>query len=186
MGPATHLTSILQWRSYPAVNHGENKLGNKDLEFPKFADLPALTDQPFLLALTADTENPLAGHGWETVVGWKETRRPEDYQRFIRESRAEFSIAKHGYVSSRSGWFSDRSVCYLASGRPVVVQDTGLAEWLPVGSGVLTFADPSQALRAVEELNRDYDSHRRAARAVAAQYFDATSVLDSLVDRVTS
>ena len=185
-GRATHLTSILQWRSYAAVDHGQRKLGNKDLEFPRFADLPTRTDQPFLLALTADTEEPLSRFGWETVVGWKETLTPKDYQRFIQDSRAEFSVAKHGYVSSRSGWFSDRSVCYLASGRPVLVQDTGLSDCLPVGSGILTFEDTASALRAIDELNRDYESHRSAARAIAEEHFDATAVLDSLLARATS
>jgi hypothetical protein len=185
-GEATHLTSILQWRSYPAVTHKQRKLGNKDLEFPRFLDLPAETAQPFLLALTADSKEPLSRFGWDTVVGWKETLKPQDYERFIRGSRAEFSVAKHGYVSSRSGWFSDRSVCYLASGRPVVVQDTGLSDWLPIGSGVLTFADKSSALRAIDDLNGDYEGHRRAARAIAEKHFDARVVLGSLLERATS
>ncbi len=90
-------------------------------------------------------------------------------------------MAKHGYVVTRGGWFSDRSVCYLASGRPVLVQDTGLADWLPVGEGVLIFSDLAQAAENINLINSDYELHRRAARRIAEECFDSDRVLSDLL-----
>ena len=94
---------------------------------------------------------------------------PSDYQAYIRRSRAEFMVAKNLYVDTRGGWFSDRSICYLASGKPVLAQDTGLKQLHPVGEGLLTFSTPEQAVAAVEEINGHYARHARAARAIAEE-----------------
>ncbi|NEO59395.1 MAG: glycosyltransferase family 1 protein, partial [Moorea sp. SIO4G2] len=113
-------TSVMQWKSYKAQVYRGIHYGNKDKEFPKFITLPQHTNQPICLALTAASnqiEQKLIGLGWKTVLGWKTSYTPSLYQRFIQTSRAEFGVAKQGYVASRGGWFSDRSVCYLASGR---------------------------------------------------------------------
>src|SRR6185369_3843474 len=118
----------------------------------------------------------LTRHGWEVIAGEVISRTPTSYQEFIQQSRGEFSVPKHGYVATHGGWFSDRSVCYLASGRPVLVQDTGL-DWLLTGRGLLTFQTLNQALRGVENINRDYPAHQRAARALAQEYFAAERVL---------
>jgi hypothetical protein len=185
-GPATHFTSVMQWRGFRDVTHQGVLYGQKDREFPRFADLPRHTDQPFRLALTGAPPGDLARHGWEVVPGWVPSRTPWSYRDFIRESRAEFGVAKHGYVRMRSGWFSDRSVCYLASGRPVLVQDTGLDDWLPTGAGVVTFGDVPGALRAVEAINADYAGHRRAARRLAEEFFAAERVLPPLLDAATA
>jgi hypothetical protein len=185
-GPATHFTSVMQWRGFRDVTHQGVLYGQKDREFPHFADLPRHTAQPFRLALTGAPPGDLARHGWEVVPGWVPSRTPWSYRDFIRESRAEFGVAKHGYVRMRSGWFSDRSVCYLASGRPVLVQDTGLDDWLPTGAGVVTFRDVPGALRGVEAINADYAGHRRAARRLAEEFFAAERVLPPLLDAATA
>jgi hypothetical protein len=104
------------------------------------------------------------------------------YREFIQRSRSEFAIAKHGYVATKGGWFSDRSICYLASGRPVLVQETGLGDWLPIGEGLLTFRDVTEALRGIEAINADYEQHRRAARLLAEEYFATERVLPSLIE----
>src|SRR6185436_16942276 len=98
------------------------------------------------------------------------------YQEFIADSYADLGIAKHAYVASRSGWFSDRSTCYMASGRPVLHQDTGLADCLPVGEGVLLFNDVDEAVEALREVQSDYARHSRGARALAEEHFEASKV----------
>ena len=105
------------------------------------------------------------------------------YQTYIRRSRGELSAAKHAYVKTRSGWFSDRSVCYLAAGKPVVVQDTGFGEWLPRGDGVLAFSTVNEAADRLERVNADYDVHSRAARETAKTVFAHDVVLPRLLDR---
>ncbi|HSH81683.1 MAG TPA: hypothetical protein VLA19_24415 [Herpetosiphonaceae bacterium] len=179
---ATYFTSVMQWRSYPEVVYKGISYGNKDKEFPKFMDLPTRTAQPFQIALTGAPPEYLSKHGWEVVPGWMASRTPWSYRTFIQESRAEFGVAKHGYVLTRSGWFSDRTICYLASGRPALVQDTGLHNWLPTGKGLLTFSDVHEAVRGIDAINADYAGHQRAARALAEQYFAAERVLPPLLE----
>ena len=97
------------------------------------------------------------------------------------QSKAEFSVAKHGYVVSRSGWFSERSAAYLACGRPVVVQNTGFTEWLPPGEGVIAFSSPNEALAGIDEINAHYESHCERARQIAEAYFGSDDVLNRLL-----
>jgi hypothetical protein len=181
-GSATHFTSVMQWRGFREVVYDGVTYGQKDREFPKFAALPRLTTQPFRLALTGVAPEDLSGYGWEVVPGWIPSRTPWSYRTFIQESRAEFGVAKHGYVSMRGGWFSDRSVCYLASSKPVLVEDTGLADWLPVGAGVVTFRDLDEALDGVATINADYARHSDAARKLAEEVFSTARVLPPLLD----
>ena len=121
--------------------------------------------------------------GWLLRDPLEVTRDPWTYQEYVRGSKAEFGVAKHGYVASRCGWFSERSACYLAGGRPVLVQDTGFTEWLSAAGGVVAFRTPEEAAAGVEEIGRRYEFHAREARAVAAEYFDAAKVLPLLVER---
>jgi hypothetical protein len=114
------------------------------------------------------------------------TRDPWTYQQYLRGSKAEFSVAKHGYVAARSGWFSERTAAYLASGRPALVQDTGFSAWLPTGAGLLAFSSPDEAAAGVEEIGRRYAFHCRAAREVAEQCFDSGVVLGELLDGILS
>jgi hypothetical protein len=183
---ATYFTSVMQWKSYRDVVYRGSHYGNKEQEFPRFLDLPLQTTQPLLLALTGAPPDQFEQHGWAVVEGWSTSLTPESYQTFIQQSRAEFGVAKHGYVVSRGGWFSDRSVCYLASGRPVLVQDTGLADWLPVGKGVVTFTTLDEAVQGIEQINADYAGHRTAARRVAEEFFAVERVLPPLLDRAVS
>ncbi len=180
---ATHFTSVMQWRSYSEVVYEGVSYGNKDREFPKFIDLPRLTAQPLQIALTGADPLILSDHGWDVVAGWIQSQTPSSYRTYIQQSRAEFGVAKHGYVAMQGGWFGDRSVCYLASGRPVLVQDTGLRNWLPTGKGILTFSDAPEALRGIESINADYEGHRGAARLLAEEFFAAPRVLTDLLER---
>lgn len=179
---ASYFTSIVRWQGYTDVQFGGSSFGQRDREFPKFLNLPRLTAQKFRLATMGIKPDELTRHGWESVPGEVISRTPDSYREFIQESRAEFAVPKHGYVEMRGGWFSDRSVCYLASGRPVAVEDTGLNDWLPVGEGLLTFHDMESAQNAVKKINSDYQRHRQAARALAEKHFAASRVLPALLE----
>jgi hypothetical protein len=108
-----------------------------------------------------------------------------DYRDFIQRSRAEFGVAKHTYVASHSGWFSDRTECYLASGRPALVQDTGWTAHLPSSAGLLSFSTPEEALAGIEAINSDYARHAQAAGEIAREHFDAARVLPALLEKAT-
>jgi hypothetical protein len=126
----------------------------------------------------------LQAHGWQLLDPARTVRTPTQYREFVRGSKAEFGIAKQGYVTARCGWFSDRSVCYLASGRPVLAQETRFSQYLPTGDGLFAFATRDDVLKHIEALKRDYAHHARAARALAKDYFDSGQVLARLLECV--
>ena len=128
----------------------------------------------------------LHGKGWLLRGSRESTVDVPTYLRYIRQSKAEFSVAKHAYVVTGSGWFSERSVTYLTSGRPVLVQDTGFSRWLPTGAGVIAFASPEEALGGIESINGRYALHCEAAPAVAEAYFDSRKVLPPLIEGAMS
>ena len=111
------------------------------------------------------------------------SRTAGSYRRYIQESRGEFTVAKDQNIRLRSGWFSDRSACYLAAGRPVINQDTGFSCALPVGKGLFAFQTMSDVLEAIDAVEGDYESHSRAAREIAAEYLSAEKVVGSLMQR---
>jgi hypothetical protein len=179
--PGDRFTTVMTWQMESFADQG----GNKDRTFLEYLDLPSRTPQPFLLAVNGPHEL-LRGHGWDTVDGMQVTRTPSDYRNFIHGSKAEFAVAKHTYVTTQSGWFSDRTACYLASGRPALVQDTGWSAHLPAGDGLLSFSSPAEALDGIDRINRDYAHHARRAREIAAEHFDAARVLPRLLGTLTS
>jgi hypothetical protein len=177
------LSTILKWQTYPPVMFEGEAYGSKSEAFLHFADLPRRTGARFLLAMTGKAPlEDLAAHGWHCVDGRKISVSVPAYQAFIASSRAEWSIAKDGYVRSRSGWFGDRSASYLATGRPVLLQSTGYERWLPAGAGVLSFSTLEDAAAAVETLAADYGGHCRAARALAVEHFHSDKVLTALLE----
>ena len=183
--PAGKFTTVMQWDSYPARTYWGRHYGMKADSFGPYLDLPARAGAVFELALGSASapRDLLRAKGWTLRDPLAVTRDPWTYQAYLAGSKAEFSVAKHGYVAGRCGWFSERSACYLASGRPVLVQDTGFTAWLPAGGGVLAFRSPEEAAAGVGEIDRRYEFHCRAARAVAEEYFDARKVLTSLLER---
>jgi hypothetical protein len=171
-------TTVMTWKieSFTDVD------GNKDKEFVKFIDLPSRTPHRFRLAVNGP-QTLLRQYGWETVDAMGVSRSLWDYRSFIQGSRGEFGVAKHAYVANRSGWFSDRTECYLAAGRPVIVQDTGWSAHLPAGVGLLPFSTPEEALAALDQVSADWATHARAAAAIAQEHFDSSRVLPPLLDR---
>jgi len=178
-------TTVMQWDSYAERRRDGIAYGMKSRSFDDYLDLPARVPQARLeLAVGAPqpAQDRLREHGWRVLNPLEAISGPWDYQRFVRASKGEFSVAKHGYVISRSGWFSERTAGYLASGRPAVVQDTGFSRWLPSGSGVLAFTTVDEAAAAIEAVDADYAGHCRAAREIAADYFAHDRVLARLLD----
>jgi hypothetical protein len=175
--PQNRFTTVMTWQIESFTDVG----GNKDQEFVKYLDLPSKTSQPFELAINGP-QRLLREHGWSTVDAMAMSRTLDGYRDFIHQSKAEFGVAKHTYVATRSGWFSDRTECYLASGRPALVQDTGWTEHLPNGEGLLAFSSEEQALAGIDRINSSYDTHARRAHEIARDHFDAARVLPSLLD----
>ena len=183
------LTTVGNWRSYGSVQHEGVDYGQRAHSMRELARLPALTDVRLTPALAIHPDERrdltlLADNGWRLLDPAKVAATPSSYRRFVQGSWAELGIAKAGYVESRCGWFSDRSVCYLASGRPVLAQDTGFGRYLPTGSGLISFRTAEDAAAGIEELQRDYPAHARAARELAAEHFDSDRVLTQLVEQV--
>jgi hypothetical protein len=184
---AAPLTSVTTWQAYAPVVWDGVEYGAKDRSFLEFLDLPARTPARLRLAMGAGTDHQggaalLADHGWELTDPIEATRSTAAYQRFIASSLAEIGFAKHGYVAARSGWFSERTCLYLASGRPAVVQDTGWSDWLPQGLGLLAFSTPGEAAAAIESVRADPGGHAAAARKIAEAHFEATDVCRDILD----
>lgn len=201
-------TTVMSWTSYKPFTANGRTYGQKDVEFRKFLGLPGLTSSRFAVAMNStvhdnwetpssgvsgsieglsDTTSPvevLTRTGWQVIDARTACDGLDNYRRFIEGSRGEWSVAKHGYVVGRSGWFSCRSACYLAAGKPVVVQDTGFKDILPVGEGLLTFSTLDEAVSALDEVEGNYRRHSKAARAIAEDLFDSRRVLTDLIDRV--
>jgi hypothetical protein len=175
--PGDRFTSVMTWQIESFTDVG----GNKDQEFIKYIDLPSRTSQPFELAINGP-QSLLRARGWQTVDAMRVSRTPWDYRGFIQRSKAEFGVAKHTYVATRSGWFSDRTECYLASGRPALVQDTGWTAHLPSGEGLLAFSSPDEAVAGIDRINSDYDRHARRAAEIAREHFEAGRVLRPLLE----
>jgi hypothetical protein len=184
--PPDRLTTVGSWRGgYGRVEQDGELHGQKAHEFRKLAELPRATDVVLEAALSfaaedaADRERLLAG-GW-TLRDPASTSDAASYRSYVASSAGELSPAQGVYVSTRSGWFSDRTACYLASGRPAIVQDTGLDGRLPVGDGLLTFATADEAVACIDDVRERYSEHRTAARELAEQHLAAGSVLERLL-----
>lgn len=180
------LTTVGHWRAYGSIHHDGVHYGQKAHALRPLFDLPQRVDASFepAFAVHPDEREDLAAlerHGWRLTDPDVVAGTPEDYRRFVQSSWAELGIAKQGYVAARCGWFSDRSLCYLASGRPVIAHDTGFGDWLATGEGVFAFTTAQDVAQAVEALRADYPRHRRAARALAVDVFDSDRVLRELL-----
>jgi hypothetical protein len=190
--PTGHLrfTSVASWRgAYGPVDFEGRRYGLRVHQFRRFSELPLLTEATFELALSIDTaeadeSDGLCRRGWALVDPTSVAATPAGYRRYLQASSAELMVAKGMYVDSRCGWFSERSICYLASGRPVLAQDTGLSDLYPTGAGLVTFSSLDEAVGGVEAIRGDYDRHASAARELAESCFASDVVLTRLVSEV--
>lgn len=208
--PRDVFTTVMNWTSYKPLIYDGQSYGQKDVEFCRFLDLPmksaptvfeiALSNvehanwrteiadfSPAFIELTRQQKDWSAGElllhaGWRVTDAKRACGDFDSYRSYIERSKAEWSVAKNGYVRGQPGWFSERSACYLASGRPVVVQDTGFSKVFPVGNGILAFATIEEATAAIEKIVTDYERQSAAARAMAEDYFASERVLNRLIE----
>ena len=182
-------TTVGHWRSYGSIEHGGIHYGQRAHSLRELVELPRLSEARFQPALgihpdEVDDLAALRANGWQLLDPADVAATPAAYAEFVRGSKAELSIAKSGYVASRSGWFSDRSAAYLAGGRPVVAQETGFSSVLPVGEGLLSFTTIAEAAAAVAAVEENLRRHSIAAREIAVAHLDAREVLRKLLDRL--
>jgi hypothetical protein len=184
--PGTAYTTIMNWQSYERMEFDGVVYGHKDMQFPKFEQLPQLVDPPVEVAVSGAgvPTQRLEEIGWSVIDAHRVTASFDVFRHYISSSRGEFGVCKHGYVRSRSGWFSDRSAAYLASGRPVVLEETGFSDHLPCGEGLFAVSSLEEAVMAIEEIENDYGRHSRAARAIAKEHLEATSVLKAALSEI--
>jgi hypothetical protein len=181
-------TTVMSWTSYKSESYRGRIYGHKDVEFSRFLELPALVAPTVLEAAIAGGRTAsmpralLVERGWRVVDPDSTCPDLDAYRTYIESSKGEWSIAKNAYVQGECGWFSERSACYLAAGRPVIVQDTGLSTIIPVGIGIVPFKSIEEAASAIREVEGNYPRHAAAARAIANEYFDSAKVLPQLVD----
>jgi hypothetical protein len=183
-------TTVASWGGYSDLQFRGEWYRSKHAEFQQFAELPrkAGVELEVVVKRRPDDEEArrmLRDGGWRLAEAG-EVADLSAYQTFIGRSRGEIGIAKHAYVKGRSGWFSERAAHYLASGRPVLHQSTGFERHLPAGCGVLSFSTVEEAAARIEEVNRDYGRHCRAARELAAEYLDYRKVLPAILDAAAS
>ena len=189
-GPAKDgkLSTVLNWKhdDRDVEWQGEIWHWSKDREFRRFLDLPARAALPLEMCLGGADDKDIAeitAHGW-SIKPSTDCMDPALYRDYIMGSLGEFSAAKELVVVSRSGWVSDRTVCYLAAGRPAIVQDTGIGSFLPLGEGLFTFNSSDAALAAIEAVKSDYARHSRAAREIAREHFDGEHVMGDVMRTV--
>lgn len=183
--PGSTWTTVMTWNNFttPIVRDGR-EYGAKELEFMHMEELPRLV--PMRLGIAVGGSDPPVDRwrsiGWDVSSAQEISRTAAEYRRYVEASRGEITVAKNVYVATRSGWFSSRSVCYLAAGRPVVTQDTGFSDFVATGSGLLAFSDLDGAARAIRTVEDSYADHVEAARDIARRYFDADRVLTDMLD----
>jgi hypothetical protein len=185
--PGEAYTTITTWhnKGKNVTYRGDIYYWTKDREFLKFLDLPRRRSVSFELAAGVDeaSRRRLREHGWRLVPSIPISEDVDRYRGYIQRSRAEFTVARDQYVRPNTGWFSDRSACYLAAGRPVITQETGFSKFLPTGKGLFAFRTMDDILAAVDTIESDYEGNCRAAREVAAECFAAEKVVRSLMER---
>jgi hypothetical protein len=187
--PRYGFTTVTNWevKGYDALFQGETYTWSKHHEYLKLIDLPKRTSAELEMALglsgvSDQVRSALIDNGWVVKDAYQMSLEPEKYRRYILESGSEFSVAKDMVVRLRSGWFSERSACYLAAGRPVVTQDTAFSKFLPTGDGLFAFNSADDALTGIEAIRVDYARHSRAAREIAAEYFRAEKILTKVLE----
>jgi hypothetical protein len=184
--PGETWTTFTHWYGYPEVQYDGQWYGNKSEELAKLADLPRKTTEKLEIATDLHPDDPAKAQfeaaGWSLIEARPLNHPWQRYRDYLAQSRGEFCVAKNGYVRSRCGWFSDRSVTYLALGRPVILQDTGWTDFYPHGEGLLPFHDEASAVAALETVAKDPLRHARAARDIAEKYCSAPVVVNQLLE----
>jgi hypothetical protein len=179
------VTTVMNWRAHDVIEYAGRRFGQKDVEFPRFLDLPRRVSGRVEVAIAGDAPRAeLRAAGWSLRDAHEVTLTFDGYWRYIQESLAEFSVCKNVFVATNCGWFSDRTAAYLACGRPVVMQETGFSAHLPCGEGLFAVQDVDEAADAITEIRSDYARHSRAAREIASEHLDARRVIAGMLEVV--
>lgn len=205
-------STVMSWTSYQPLRFSGKTYAQKDVEFARFLGLPEKIKPTILEVALSQTQHPewqtklsnlpfsveenirknklqpddvLKNMGWKIVNPALVCSDLDSYRSYVESSKGEWSVAKNGYVVGQSGWFSCRSACYLAAGRPVVVQETGFSKVLPTGEGIISFKTMDEAVEGIRDIEKNYDRHCKAAREIAEKYFDSDQVLSKLIDDIT-
>jgi hypothetical protein len=186
--PGAAFTTVTSWTHTwnDVAWNGERWRWSKHHEFVKFRDVPGHCNAPLEIAVTGMNDQcarEFRESGWR-IRSASQVSDPDDYRDYICGSLGEFTVAKEQYVKPRTGWFSDRSVCYLAAGRPVVTQETGFSKFIPCGEGLFAFSTLEDAAGPLDAITVDYERHSRAATAIAREYFDAQTVVRRVVEKI--
>jgi hypothetical protein len=181
-------TTVMTWNNFQKPVEYEGRLfGTKEMEFAKIEQAPRTCAKAAFELATGGSGAPIEKWreiGWNVIDSHAISKTLHDYRKYVQSSRGELSVAKNLYVATRSGWFSCRSACYLAAGRPAIIQDTGFTEILRTGEGLLAFSTEGEACDALDKVESDYSRHSEAARAIASEYLDAKKVLRSMLQRI--
>lgn len=185
-GTAAAYSTIMNWASHKTIEYNGKSYGQKDIEFMKFLSLPKLVKSPMSIAVSGKDvpKMELKKNGWTVNCGKEATLTFYSFREYLRNCRAEFSVCKHVFVSNNTGWFSDKSAAYLASGRPVVLQDTGFSKHLPVGKGLFAINTLHEAMEAIHEIESNYHRHSLAAREIACEYLEARIVMKNFLNEL--
>lgn len=187
-GTFDRFTTIAHWEGYKNVEWQDVWFTGKREEFQSFIGVPGMVNAPIEIAMHVEDHAgeipPFREAGWHFQNSTPVCANLESYARYIGESSAEFSVCKGGYAVSQTGWFSDRSVCYAASGRPIVVQDTNVDSALPRGKGFLPFANVEEAVAACNRVIEDFPAQQIAARQLAEEFFEGKKVASRMLDRL--
>lgn len=179
------LTTVMNWSAHNPVYYQGRSYGQKDVEFERFMGLPKQTGIEMEVAVAGTPPvDRLKASGWRMRDAHEVTVTMDAYRQYIHESSGEFGVCKQVFVATRNGWFSDRSAAYLASGRPVVLQDTGFCDVLPTGAGLIAVKDQEEAAAAIDSVFAEYQMHAEAARRVAVEYLDAKKVMGGVLDAI--
>ncbi len=181
--PGAAFTTVMNWQAHEPLEFCGRTYGQKDVEFARFIDLPTLVRAPLEVAVSGRNVpvRKLRECGWQIRDAHEVTVSVDSFSQYIRNSMGEFSVCKNVFSATNSGWFSDRSAAYLASWRPVVVQDTGFGEELPCGAGLFACRTVAEAAAAIDTVCSDYERHSQSARAIACEYLDAPKVLGAFL-----
>ncbi len=179
-------TTVMNWSSHQTITYKGENYGQKDVEFEKFITLPCKTDCRMEVAVAGNNVpvERLRANDWHVRDAHEVTHTLDAYRSYIVQSAGEFGVCKQVFVATHNGWFSDRSAAYLASGRPVILQDTGFSKVLPTGKGLFAVNTVEEAVASLESISADYKKHSRAAREVAEKYLDAKAVMGGVLDAV--
>jgi hypothetical protein len=185
--PSAKWTTIMHWDSYPALEYNGRSYGMKSQAFAEYLSLPKqMPDEQFELGVKCndETAEKLKSNGWEIVDPLIPTKTPWTYQEYIANSKGEFSVAKHGFAVSKCGYLSERSLNYMASGKPVVIQDTGFSKVYPTGEGLFSFSSMEEVVEAITRVNYNYELQCRKAREIVEEYARSSLVLDNFLRAV--